>query len=517
MPQDATCPSCKHIFPVTEARQPFTVPCPRCETDLTVEFKKPAAAPEAGQPPFDLLVKKGTLPEANVPPPVEKRRKDEDDDEPKRKGGSAMVVLLSGGLGLLFVLGGLGLTGWFLFTQIDYETTSTYNTNTNRPNNSGNRPNNPGWNPGGGNPGGNPGGNNPGGGNNNPPPKPKDTFELRSVAGTLPLISPPADLDPSSPRTVLLPGKAGAVAVGGGGRYIVFHFPDQGRVSVFDANIGELLPDGLTMENGGASMTAGANKFVVTVPGNKLRVYSLPGLQKQNEFDVLPPFGARGIAMAPRANGPVLAVNPFGDMALMDLTTGKPIEGASGKFSNGLPSNHMRASADGKVFFATNGYGGNEKLKIVDEHQKKWRLVEFDLFAAYGGPDGKLMYGKDTILEVNGTQAKQVAGRPAGVSNPVWYVPAVTATGHYFLRVNEVQVPEGKRTKTAVSVAVHKDKKVDKPVLTAWEGLPETEGFISWGRDTEPLDRHLFLIPEAKLLVILNKDKTKLVVRKLQI
>jgi len=31
------------------------------------------------------------------------------------------------------------------------------------------------------------------------------------------------------------------------------------------------------------------------------------------------------------------------------------------------------------------------------------------------------------------------------------------------------------------------------------------------------LDKHLFLIPEAKLLVILNKDRTRLVVRKLLI
>ena len=41
MPQDAKCPKCDHTFPVTEARQAFTVACPRCETEMTVEFKKP--------------------------------------------------------------------------------------------------------------------------------------------------------------------------------------------------------------------------------------------------------------------------------------------------------------------------------------------------------------------------------------------------------------------------------------------------------------------------------------------
>src|ERR1044071_7412859 len=143
MPQDATCPSCKHVFPVTEARQPFTVPCPECETELTMEFKKPANTPDARQPPFDLLVKKGALPESNTLPP-EKKRKDDDDDEPKRKGGSAMIVLLSGGFGLFLVFAGLGVSGCFLFTQIDYDVAASGNwPGSNRPNNNNNnRPNN---------------------------------------------------------------------------------------------------------------------------------------------------------------------------------------------------------------------------------------------------------------------------------------------------------------------------------------------------------------------------------------
>ncbi len=55
--------------------------------------------------------------------PSSKRRNDHDDDEEEkpRGNGSAMVVLLSGGMGLMFVLGGLALTGWYLFTQINME------------------------------------------------------------------------------------------------------------------------------------------------------------------------------------------------------------------------------------------------------------------------------------------------------------------------------------------------------------------------------------------------------------
>ena len=312
MLQDAICPSCSHSFPVTEARNAFTVLCPRCEIELTAEFKKPAAPPEAGQPPFDLVVNKGGLPTPVAPGPKKKERRDDDeDDEPKRKGGSATVAFVTGGLGLFFVFVSLAVTGWFLFFYVDTETTwdKTFTSTTN--------------NPGGNNSSSNNGGNNNNSGNNQPP-KPKDTFELRPVSGTLPLIAQPTDIDPSSPKTVLLPGRANVTAVGGGGRYIVFHFPDQGRLAVFDSNIADLLPAGATMENGAAHMSAGANKMVVSVPGTKrLRVHSLPDLNKVTEFEVPTFFGPHGIAMGSRANGPVLVMDPFGRAILMDHCRGQ--------------------------------------------------------------------------------------------------------------------------------------------------------------------------------------------------
>jgi NPCBM/NEW2 domain len=137
MPLDANCPQCQHTFPVTEARHPFTVSCPQCDGDLTVEFRKPSVQPEPGDPHYELLVKPGALPGTGGPPPAPKRKSD--DDEDVRGGGSVMVVLLSGGLGLLFVLLGLGVTGWYLFTQVDtgpdYTNRNNLNNKTNRPGN----------------------------------------------------------------------------------------------------------------------------------------------------------------------------------------------------------------------------------------------------------------------------------------------------------------------------------------------------------------------------------------------
>ena len=498
MPQDATCPKCTHAFPVTEARHAFTVACPKCEAELTAEFKKPATPPEAGQAPYELLVKPGALPGTVVPPPVPKKKKDDDDeDEPKRKGGSAMIVLVSGGLGLLFVLGGLSLTGWYLFTQIDIESTSSSSGS------SGSSKSNPKTNPK-GTPGFVPG----------PGPDPfntgkKDTFDLRPVSGSVPAINPPAGLDPSFVSPVLLPGRAGAVAVGGGGRYIVFHIPQPGRLVLFDANTGGLVGGGTPTEPGDVQLVAGANKLVTTVPGSrKMRVYSLPDLRRQNEFDVPLLHGAHGMAMGSRTNGPLLVADPFGEVALVDIANGRPIEGANHKL--GISQN-LRAAPDGKTFLAGNGYSENDKYKVVDEAGRSWQVKSPDIAAAYIGADGKL-YGLNQIVAPDGSV---LAGKPGTATGNVWYVPAVTASGNYFLRVNMVR--SGTPPRERVSVALHRNQNVNIPALPAWEGLAETDGlFNPWG-GTEPLDKHLFLIPEAKLLVILNKDKTRLAVRKLSI
>jgi hypothetical protein len=532
MPQDANCPKCKHVFPVTEARHPFTVACPRCEGDLTVEFKKPATPPEPGEPHYELLVKPGALPGTSGPPPVPKRKSDDDDT---RGGGSMMVVLLSGGLGLLFVLLGLGVTGWYLFTQVD--TSSGYVNRNNFSNN--NRPGNnfnptPVPNPGGGgvrpnpNPNPNPGGIRP---NPNPDPfppapnpfppnpfppepaKPKDTFELRPVNGTPDRITPPTTLAANESHAILLPGRAEHVAVGGGGRYIVFQFPQQRRLAVFDASAGDLLPDTGDLEGNGGLMAAGANKLVVpSNQRNKYRVLSLPGLQRESEFE-LPIFhGARGLAMGSRTNGPLLAIDPFGETVLMDLTTGKAVEGS--RVRNECPKHQLRATADGKLFLVGDSYNDRDKFKLLDEQGQKWRLRDPDVAAAYISADGKKLYAKNQVLTVTGNQ---LAGTPTGATESVWYVPAVTSTGDYFLSVylKKGQFP---RTKDAVVVTLLKGTNVSAPVLTAWTGLPETADLVSvFGNSTEVLDKHLFLIPEAKLLVILNKDRTRLVVRKLLI
>lgn len=521
MPLDLSCPKCNHVFPVTEARHPIGVQCPGCEVELTAEFRKvpPPVAP--GHSPYELLVSVGKLP--GLPPALPSRgtKLRLDDEPPLQRGGGSMLVVVLAGIGALVItLGGLAVTGYVLFSNLDTATAATKRST---------------WSEGGGGwrpnpdeeptPGGGTKGNTKGSGSkggtipNRPfdPPKskePKNTFVLRPVPGSLTPITPPAAIDPASPKTILLPGKAEAVAVGGGGRYIVLHFSHPGRLAVFDANTGAIEHE-IGTENGPVNMAAGANKLVMTVPGSrgKLRVYSLPELKHEKEFDGVLFHGINALAMGSRTNGPLLTVDVFGHVVLMDIATGKPIEGSDQEIQ--IPNGQLRASADGKLFVAGNDYRGNHKFIMLDESGKQWRKRDPDIIAAYPGANAQALFGKNQIIDVNGNR---LIDQGAILAEDVWYVPAVTATGDYFLRVHQITVGKWPQEKKSVSIGIHKEpKNGGKPVLTPWAWLPETEGFFGAFNEPVGFDRHLFLIPEAKLLVIMNAEKTKLIVRRIQI
>lgn len=121
MPLDATCPKCKQVFPVTEARHPVGVECTGCATDLTIEYRKRPSPIDPGTHPYELLVKAGkpvAMGQDAATAPKKKRHED-DEDETKGTGGSMTIVVIAG-LGALFLaLGGLGTTGYFLFTNLD--------------------------------------------------------------------------------------------------------------------------------------------------------------------------------------------------------------------------------------------------------------------------------------------------------------------------------------------------------------------------------------------------------------
>jgi hypothetical protein len=74
-------------------------------------------------------------------------------------------------------------------------------------------------------------------------------------------------------------------------------------------------------------------------------------------------------------------------------------------------------------------------------------------------------------------------------------------------------------TKQSLFVTVHANGSLAMlPNVPMLRVLPEFDGLVDSNGIAKPtLDQHFFLVPEAKLLVILSGDRTKLVLRKLNI
>lgn len=521
MPLDLTCPKCQHVFPVTEAREPVGVQCPACDAPLTAEFRR-IPIPQPGESPYDLLVTTGRPP--GNPPPVPSQGKklalDEDEDGKKRKGGG-MGLVIGVGLGALVVtLGGLGATGYFLFTNLDTEDTAgtgsryspSKNTNTRPGTNTNPRPG-PG-------PGPFPG---PGPDPFVPPPPPKkkaDKFDLRPVSGPVPAISPPAILPTDNTTLELdLGGKVGAVSVAGGGRYIVVHIPERGLLGLYDANKGEMVAGGDVDRGDGVKLTGGLNRVVTFVEADgkkKLRSYSLPTLAHQYDVQMDMFFPPQAIAMGNRTDGPVLVNDPFGEVWLYELAagSGKEIEGARKK--PGIHAGAMKAFPDGTGFVTYDGRGeGTNKILNFDAGKRDWKVDNCSR-TPFPSADG-LLFGNGLVNDRSGRDARFVGISPG----QNWLVPATTG-GNYFMKVGSVQISAPPRPKKAFGISFHvgRNATAAAPGTTTLTGTPELNGFgdfdgnVNWNINP---DQHFFLIPEAKTLAILNPERTKLTLRRIDL
>jgi hypothetical protein len=486
MPQDLTCPKCKHAFPVTETRQPFGVQCPACDVDITAEFRK-IAKPEPGQPPYELLAKLGKYTAAEIPKQKALKLDDDEDGEKKRKGGSMVMVLVVGVTALLITLGGLGATGYYLFTHLETSNTRLFGLG-----NSG----------GGGNRGGNQGGGGGGGGNQ---PK-KEKFELKPVTGTLPAITPaPITAD----TTIELGGKVGSMAFGGGGRYVVMHFPEQGRLKVFDATQAKITADVEIDAGGNVKIAAGLSRVLVLVPGDIFRVYSLPELAKQ--FDGSSPYkGIEQIAMGSNTNGPLLVTSWPGKVSLLNVWGNQITEIEAARAEPGHHWNNVRAAPDGTAFATFDGYGKDNKVKLIFENGGQWKLKDLEL-APFGGFN-KYFYGNGVITDRNG--GTKSVGLGLGSNN--WAIPATE--GDYYLKV--VATGTGGPKKKGVMVTIHKGRN-DPPISSVppITDLGETANLLDrFGNlPRDHLDQYVMLVPDAKLLVVMNADRNKLTLRKVDV
>ncbi|MCE9568217.1 MAG: hypothetical protein K8U57_39960 [Planctomycetes bacterium] len=488
-------------------------------------------------------------------------------------------VMVASLLTLLVSIGGLGATGYYLFANIAGSGDAAAGRASNR-----STPTNPvRTTP--------PPVQTPADPVNELPPK-KETFNLKPVTGTIPAITAPElvadsttiDLDP-------LGGRVGAISVGGGGRYIVMHFPDKGMLNVFDVSEGRFL-GGVETDKGDVKLVAGISWVITSPSGNNLRVFTLPNLQRRYDATVDLFAGINAIAMGNRTDGPLLVSNSFGEIALLNIGTTnlREVEGARKK--PGIVPANIRATPDGTAFLSyahtLDQFPQTRNAKVLTESNRDWVVTNLvDAAVTTPGPDGNFYGSCSPPLDRNGQQLP-TAARMGVAPGRTWFIPQITRMSElpltqqgYVVRaittmrlvqqpvpppvqpapqpqpaVPAVPQPGAKPVMEPAQAVSQADaasvvQPVTPPVMPPTQpvqpvrqykptlmvsihtggntlaivpntpmisNLPEFDGLFEPNGMPKPiLDQHFFLVPEAKLLVILSGDRTKLILRKINL
>ncbi|MBV9123446.1 MAG: hypothetical protein JO112_08825, partial [Planctomycetes bacterium] len=320
-----------------------------------------------------------------------------------------------------------------------------------------------------------------------------------SVAGPLAIKTTPLDGDQA---TVPLAAPADEVCAGGAGRFLILHLPTLHQLAIFDVNEARIVKS-LPTPDDDVQFAADRDDLVVALPsnGSVLQRWSLTTFEKE-AVAACPLPGRIQLAMGSGSNGPLVLVGGAqpgqtgGTLKLLDPKTfqesqfqvrenSQPLPGY------GIPVGRLHVSADGKVIT------GPWNLARQENTYVPIATVPNAL------PAADFLCGVDQLWSLDGKVLGETVG---GYGHRVWFVPGVQ--GPYFVSVNETR--EGGWQNLSLRLGVHVAAN-PHPVLTfpQFDALKGLMDYISG--QPQPFERHVFLIPNAKLLAVLPLTRDKLV------
>ena len=323
-------------------------------------------------------------------------------------------------------------------------------------------------------------------------PAPEVKQDPRDIAKGGHLVRAPAQVLPIKPApiekaktTINLPASIRDLCVGGGGRFLILHLPQQRKFAVFDVNEAKIVKY-LPVAEDKVLFAAGMDKLMVLLPDKKLvERWSLTTFEREAAAPLViheerPPNwrGRQGAeissaVMGSASDGPLILGGPFlnGERGLplrfLDIQTLKEAECTNPKGGNmvGHPDapHMMRVSANGRTIgmwgsFSPSGFqsallNGNS-VRIHYEHTSVGRIIP--------GPDGETLYTGAGLYANDLTLVGQ---------KPLAFADAIpSAHGHFYL------------SSTAVVM-----KSVPGNPFEKMPAITEPEYTIHLGRDTRPI------------------------------
>jgi hypothetical protein len=320
-----------------------------------------------------------------------------------------------------------------------------------------------------------------------------------------------------------LPSTVGRVAVGGGGRFLVLHLPQERKLAVFDtatAKVAGYIP----AAEDEVRFAAGAEHLVVFLPAARaVQRWNLATREKERTVPSPFPGTVYALAMGSASAGPLVVVGQnevgFGSPALelydpkkfkkSDLTFDQGGRGPAGFHPQYPPD--VRVSANGELITAWVPGLSPSGIHLWERRGTEYRgRSEHDSAGALlPSPDGRTVYGMayGGWARTFAADGKPVGKPTGGHGQAVWNVPAVQGPVYVSLS----QGTEG--AKSVLRAAVHLDR--DARPLVALPTLEPVQGLIDWrSGHNQPFDRHVYLIPDAKLLILIPPANDRLILRR---
>jgi len=326
--------------------------------------------------------------------------------------------------------------------------------------------------------------------------------------------------------------------VGGGGRYLVLHLPKEHKLAVFDVSSADFAGQ-IPMNEDDARFAAGLEDVVVLLPrAGTIERWSLNTFQR-DAAAALPIKGViKAVGMGSASKGPLLVHWAVGTQplnrayySLIDVQTmrilanGIKVEFMMGSFYRDLV--HIRASANGKVFgtwTASSSPSGVGSIVVSDSGVQSYYRHD-TAGHVLPSPDGKILFtqfGFFDPLQLNVfPQPRQDADAMVPACHGDFYLilPQAANIGIVAVLSNNPAIPPGQRRRVGKEGAptLHALGK-DTPMATL-PGLdlpaPNDEPGIKWLKSDFTFDKHVHLIPDARLIITIPASNDRLILYRL--
>lgn len=302
-------------------------------------------------------------------------------------------------------------------------------------------------------------------------------------------------------QAIPLPEVVDDIDVGGGGRYLALHFKFLHKIGILDVNQLKIVGY-VPAHDDDTKYAAGATKLIVVSGDSGVVARWDLATQKRELAQSIDLGGAAGhVVLGSASAGPALVSGVGrgydGAALLLDLETLRttPFNSSNNRRGFGTRAN-IRVSADGNVLSTwasdVSPSGLQTYVRVGDswsghyEHDSAGYLVP--------SPDGKRIY---TVKGIYTNQLRRLGGKNSGYSIPALHGP-------YYLTVSGNDMLD--KSPEKVSLKMEGDERPLAEIPHLDDVFHEDD---RWSRQRLTLDKRLFLIPHADLIIQLASSNDK--------